>query len=526
MRLASGRTAPIPPQGLAELSPQVSLSYYYPEHLGLTLEREFALFGQIYRSQPWVRTVVDKVSAAVARLPVNVWDTKGDTRSLDSRSPYAKLIAKPCEYLSPNEFWRWVSSTLEIYGETYVAKVRGNNGKVISFMPMHPSRVAIKRNDDGSYQYSFQAGAGTGTGLVYFKEEDVVPFKLFNPDKLERGLSRMESIRSTIFDEDSSRTATQAMWRNSGRPNLVLSSEKQLGKEGRDRLRDAFNIAHQGSSNTGKTLVLEDGVTAVPFQLTAVEMQFIESRKLNREEVCGVYDVAPPIVHILDRATFSNISAQMRAFYRDTMAPRLEFIQDVMDFYVGREFSETKTMEFGVDDVIRGDFETRAESARALVQTGIATPNEGREFVGLDRSDNPLADELFANSAIQRLGEPAEQIRVQGELEGTTPDGLVLAAPQTTPVATLDGQKPNSVPALPQSQSAPRRMLQTPSPKPKPPAPAAATPKHLRAVKGALGRDQDIKKFALQLAAKYPNDLDDILRAVHIAIAERDKKGK
>jgi len=38
--------------------------------------------------------------------------------------------------------------------------------------------------------------------------------------------------------------------------------------------------------------------------ISANEAQYIESRKLNREEVCAVYDVPPPAVHILDRATF------------------------------------------------------------------------------------------------------------------------------------------------------------------------------------------------------------------------------
>jgi phage portal protein BeeE len=57
--------------------------------------------------------------------------------------------------------------------------------------------------------------------------------------------------------------------------------------------------------------------------LTAEEAQYIETRKLNREEVCAAYDVPPPVVHILDRATFSNITEQMRSMYRDTMAPRL-----------------------------------------------------------------------------------------------------------------------------------------------------------------------------------------------------------
>ena len=63
-------------------------------------------------------------------------------------------------------------------------------------------------------------------------------------------------------------------------------------------------------------------MTPHKLELTAEEAQYIETRKLNREEVCAAYDVPPPVVHILDRATFSNITEQMRSMYRDTMGGR------------------------------------------------------------------------------------------------------------------------------------------------------------------------------------------------------------
>jgi HK97 family phage portal protein len=497
----------------------------------LELEREYALYGEIYKSQPWVRTVIDKRANAVARLPVDCWDVNGDTRTLDTRSRYATVLANPCNYMDNASFWFWIAANVDIYGEAYLAIVKDENDLPMSFMPMHPSRVAIQRDPDtGTYHYTFQAGTGVGGELVKFPQSDVVPFKLFNPNKLERGLSRMDSLKSTIFAEDSSRNATSAMWGNSGRPNIVLTSEKSLGEKGRERLANSFKYAHSGSSNAGKALVLEDGVTAAAFQLTAQEMQFIEARQLNREEVCGVYDIAPPIVHILDNATYSNISAQMRAFYRDTMAPVLIFIESVMDKYVGAYWQRKNTMKFAVDDVIRGDFESRAAAGQSAVTTGGITPNEYRELMGYNKSDDPKADKLYANSALQPLGEPAEQIKLQGQVSGTTPDGVAAAAmptPGTTPVASLDNSKPTSVPAL---QAAKPGVPSKPAPKtqPKPIAPPNpvhpnAAPKHLRAIKGALGRQQDIDAVAQKLYAAYPDDWEDILLSVAMAVSEHTK---
>jgi len=294
-----------------------------------------------------------------------------------------------------------------------------------------------------------------------------------------------------------------------------------LGAAGRQRLKIAFDEAHAGSSNAGQTLVLEDGVTAKPIQVTAVDMQYIEARHLNREEVCGVFDVAPPMVHILDRATFSNISAQMRAFYRDTMEPVIQLLQSVMDKYVGAYWSRPNMMRFATDDVIRGDFEVRMEAAHKALSTGVMTPNEARTLVGLNRFDDPKADELYANSAIQQLGSPMEQIRMTGDITGVTPDGVAVQA-TSTPVADPAGGPPRAVPA---ASAKPRPAPGGPQPdnvnassKPK--------PKFYRQIKGAMGRGktkEQIEALALTIFEKCESavEIEELLHSVRLVYEEK-----
>lgn len=519
-------TVALAPQALAELNPIIPQGYYYADHVGIDLEYRHALYGQIYETNPWVHTVIDKRANAVARLPVNVWDVdKAGTRTLDTTSQYARLIADPCAYLDPFTFWHWVQTTIDIYGETYLAIERDSGGVPEGFWPMHPSRVALKRNPkDGHYTYYFQAGSGIGTELVSFDQKDVVPFRLFHPEKLERGMSRMEAIRSTIFAEDSARNAVNAWWKNAGRPNVVLESIKKLGEQGTKTLQKAFELSHSGTSNTGKTLVLEDGVTAKPFQLSAVDLELISARKMNREEIAAVYDIAPTLVGILEHATFSNVSEQMRGFYRDTMAPPIEFIQSVVDKYVGASWQRKNIMRFAVDEVIRGDFEARAKHGQAAVSTGGMTPNEYRELLGLNRLDDPKADKLYANSALQPLGEPPimERMTIAGQVAGTTrPTDRPIIVPPSTPVAALDGSKPNTVPALPAGRSSKPQGPNNANPSTTP------TPKHLHRIKSEVGRgrsEEQILAFAYKLYQEHPEDLDDLLAAVEIARAERDRK--
>lgn len=529
LRVSSG-SLPLAPEALAELQPIIPQSYYYPDYMGMDLEYKYAMYGEIYQRSPWVNVVIDKRAKAVARLPVEVWDVNGETETLDTRSQYAQLIANPClevgglPYLPPYSFWHWLQTTIDIYGEAYLAVARDANGAPVGLMPMHPSRVAIRRNPkDGTYDYYFEAGSGINTELVHFPQADVVPFRLYNPVHVERGLSKMEAIRQTIFDEDSSRRSQNAMWKHGARPNLVLTTPNRLSDVGARRLKQAMEDAHAGSSNAGQTLVLEDGVEAKAFQVTAVDLQMIESRKMNREEIAAVYDVAPTLIGILEHATFSNITEQMRGFYRDTMAPVIEFIQSVMDTYVGSYWARNNRMKFATDEVMRGDYEMRMKAAHDGVSVAVLTPNEGRQLLGLNKFDDPKADKLYCNSAIQELGTPAEMLRIQTAATGTTPDGIHLDPNAgNTPVPALK-PGPNNTPPKPHVIP------------PKAPIPvsrsqgieSAGKPKHYREVNAQVGRGKspaEIKAFAISLAEQYPDDLDDILKSVQLAIAERDKK--
>lgn len=527
MLLNNGKHIDLAPQGLAELVPQLVQGYYYPDGIGVQLERNFALYGELYRSQPWVYAVVNKRANAIARLPIAVWNEGGSTRQLDTSSGYAKLMADPCPgYLNSFKFWFWLQATRDIYGEAYLAIVRDRSThKPIALLPMHPTRIAIKRDPDtGEYTYTFQAGAGYGDGLVQFKEADVVPFVDYNPMRLERGLSKLEPLRSTLMNEDSSRTAMAATWKNAGRPNVVLSTDKKLGVDGRKRLKESFDATHAGSSQAGQTMVLEDGLTAKALQMTATDLQWIDGRKLNREEVCGVFDLSPANVQILDHSTYSNVAQQLRSFYKTEMAPPIESMESVLDDYVGKYWQGTKVVRFSVDDVLRGDFEVRADAAARLATVGGLTPNEVRELMGYSRFEgehDDRADRLYANAAMQPLGEPAERITLTGPV-GHDPDGVALELP-APPMA---GKPQAALPASAGNDGTDPAQLDNSSGDL--PGATVATldyrpqPKHLRAVKGALGRGLDVKEFAMKLAAKCPDDLEDILRAVEIAIAHRD----
>lgn len=502
MILANGLSQPIAPQAFAETAP-LFFDGYFVGSQGVQLETRFATYAQLYASQPCIATVVDKITAAIARLGVNVWDVSpatGNVLKLDT--PYAKLMADPGATLDPYSFWQWLISTFEIYGEAFLLKVKDgdhgtkpsvinghnvtlntNSGKTVGFIPMHPAMTQTFRDQYGDVAYWFM-----GQPNELMSQDMVVPFLRYNPNMTQRGMSRMEPLRSTLMNEDSARRAIQAMFKNMGRPGGFISVKGKLDREAKQRLREQWNQLYAGSENVGSTAVLENESTFQAMQLNSEEMQYIESRRLNREEVCMVYDVPPPVVHILDRATFSNITEQMRSMYRDTMAPRIEFIESVFNAYVGREFGDDEVMRFDVAAVMRADFEASAKGWSQLVQTGIAKPSEARPNFDLGDA-GPAADKLYAQQQLQPLGAPPKGV----------PGGALPAGQSDGPEVQSSGRGGGGSPARNTSNAQ----------------------KYMRDLGGRIGGGQSLEEAARAILKANPADEAAITEAC-IKILERN----
>jgi HK97 family phage portal protein len=386
-----------------------SAPYLAPEGLGLS--GRFASFGRLYSKQLWVYTLVRKRALATRRLPLKVYRRTSEGRQEDRTSPYAELLRRPNRHHPASFLWEWTSSTLDIYGEAMWLKLRGRDGRPVELWPVHPTNVRIERVDGdqaqrwsvpkGSLLYVYGPGVISGSDPQYvIPARDVVHFKTYNPESTVRGLSPLEPLRATLINEDAARRASSAFWGNGARPSGYLSHPQRLSDGALQRLKAQWNDIHGGVDNYGKWAILEEGMEPKVLSLSAEEAQYIESRRLNREEVCAAYDVPPPVVHILDRATFSNITEQMRSMYRDTMAPHIGGLEATLDFQLRPDFvdDDSAYAEFLMDEVLRGTLEERAAAIQSAINSGQLTPNEGRALD--NRPAMPGGDRLFINSTM------------------------------------------------------------------------------------------------------------------------------
>lgn len=364
-------------------------------------------YAAIYERDLWVNVLVDKIANAAARLPLHTYEQVPDGRVDAGDSPYGRLLANPSTVLDPYLWKLWIFSTIGVYGEAFLGKVRDRGGRPVELVPLHPTRVRDEVDSDtGRVRWS--VGGNVTAKRDPIARRDLVHFRGYSPSSTRRGLSKLEPLRATLENEYGARQANAAMWRNGGRPSVVLEHPAELSDPALSRLRTQWNETHAGVQNWAKAVILEEGMKANILPLNVEELQYVDGRRLNREEACAAYDVPPPVVHILDRATFSNITAQMRSMYRDTMAPKLGLVESTLEYEVrdgrmgedvGPDFGGEFRAKFLMDEVLRGDFEQRMT---AYQQADFMTIAEKREKENLPHIDG--TDRIFINAASLPLG--------------------------------------------------------------------------------------------------------------------------
>ena len=114
------------------------------------------------------------------------------------------------------------------------------------------------------------------------------------------------------------------LFANGARPGGVLKYGKPLGPEVAKRLRESFNAAQAGSTNGGRTLVLEDGMTFDALQFSSTDSQFLELRRLAGQEIARAFKVPGTLIGDLERATWRNVEELGRVFVQSCLLPWAE----------------------------------------------------------------------------------------------------------------------------------------------------------------------------------------------------------
>jgi HK97 family phage portal protein len=356
-------------------------------------------YAQIWETQPQVRTVIDFLARNIAQLKLRTYRRVSETDRERLRDhPFAQLVRKPNPYTTRYRFFDAIVHDRCIFDAAYLAKVRvpGPNGGPQHLMRLDPARVQ-PLGEENLWPTGFRYGGERN--YRDFRADEVVYLRGYNPSDARIGLSPLATLRSILVEEYEAGVWRAQMWRNGARfPGYIArpAEAPEWPTPARERFKASFQASYSGNgSNAGGTPILEEGMTFHPSGITPEQAQYLQTRKLTREEVASAFHIPLPMVGILDHATFSNIEEQHRNLYQDTLGPWLTEIEEEFMLQLLPELDSDPDVycEFDLQDKLKGDFD---QETRALVSaTGgpFMSRNEARARRNLPQIDG--GDELI-----------------------------------------------------------------------------------------------------------------------------------
>jgi len=377
-------------------------------------------YANIYASQPQVAIAVNRLLTWAVRVPLKLYrrtDNDGAReRVRPSEHPLAAAFEHPWNHGSQADFVQTLLGPLCVHGNSLLdVDLVGKRLKFesVDWRAVKPIRVT---NDFDPFDEIAGWEITNAKGKRVVSADKVVHLRWWSPLGT-LGISPLRQLRTTLISESAAIDWAIQNLKQGVRPSGVVEmTDAVLGMRPDDR-RKLYEKAvadlrekHGGEANAGKLPIIPPGLKwTTADHTTAVEAQLVNQRLVNRNEVASIYQVPPPTIGHLERATFNNISELRQMAYTDGLAPPLVLIEQKINTCVINEMLQIDDMfcEFDLGLILRGDRLKEIQALRQGVGSALYTPNEGRSALNMPASNAPGADDLYLpTNNLSPLGEP------------------------------------------------------------------------------------------------------------------------
>lgn len=353
-----------------------------------------------------VSSCVKLVAGAIASLPMHVYNRAPDgdlTRDINSDLWWI-LNEQFCPRWSASAGWSFLVASMLLHGDGFAEIKRSRANKITGIVPIHPNRVRVICTPDGMrlvYEIkpdpTIESPSSDVSAMRVLDQDDVlhVPGFGFN------GIRGMSALRFSLATSGKlavdAQNFSQRFLENMARPDYALKTEKRLSDDQYDRLMASVEQRHGGPYNAGKPMLLEGGLDLKTLTMPLEEMQLLETRKFQVEEIARAFGVQPFMIGHTEKTSSwgTGVESMGAGFVRYTLRDHLNTFQNEMN----RKFfaSADKCAEFDTAELERADTAAMYNAVR----------------VALGRAGEP---------AFMTLEEARTMLRLPKKMVGTVPE--------------------------------------------------------------------------------------------------------
>jgi HK97 family phage portal protein len=370
-----------------------------------------------YRQHVWVYVAIRKRAENVAQVPFRIYQGEDEV----TQGPIAELFRRPSQGYSRYELWEATITYLDLRGwclwylAPKVGRQAGYSKLPAGIQVLNPDFCKPVKDAEGRL-------AGWMYSQIPLELSEVIRFRHFHPADDVLGLSPLEAARLSIESDYQAGKYGRAFFKNAATPGGVLETDQQLTDEQYKRLLLQWEARHGGAEKAHRIALLEGGLKYQQMSLSQRDMEFLEQRRYNREEILAIYGVPKALCGITDDLNYATHEGQRRVFWNDTIEPLLERLEEQLEAEFFPRYAPELRGLFDRSAVpeLQEDISSKVQIAQALWQMGF-TANEINERLELGFGTKPWRDKWWPPLSLVPVGEGSAPPPAEEEPKGLQP---------------------------------------------------------------------------------------------------------
>ena len=231
----------------------------------------------------------------------------------------SKLLAKPNRKQTWYDLIELTAIQLQVFGNCFWYKVVDNSNIPIGILILNPTEIyPIKANNEYGYTFSYLGGS-----VGNIDPSNLVHHSYPN---LTGGLMGQSIVTAASMAIDTDTEASKwnlNFFHNHAMAINTVETENQLDDVALERLKKEWASNFRGSSNSHKTLFLDQGLKVRQLNLSQKDMDFLMGRKYNMIQTLALFGVPGIVLGIIESSNRASAEAVDYVFARRRIKPNL-----------------------------------------------------------------------------------------------------------------------------------------------------------------------------------------------------------
>ena len=265
-----------------------------------------------------------------------------------------------------------------LHGNAYV-EIEKDGNKIESLWNLDPRLVVISTLTDPVKPYIIKDIVIRITGSSVPLKIDEVMIAVADSDDLGLSGNGVIAYGDKIIELALNELELSSNIMNNGSsPASILKIEKNLSPDAQQRLRDSWEKLYKGASNSGKLVILEEGMSYEKMTYSPSELGISDLMNSTSSSICQLFNVPEQMVSA-SANTYGSVESMSIRFLQYCISPIISIIESslnrslLLEKEKGRLFFKINT-----DTVLQSTQQERYEALNTGISSGILSINEAR----------------------------------------------------------------------------------------------------------------------------------------------------